>query len=193
MRSPNDKRSKPVRLAFITVVAAVLACNDGQRAVFSGLKPYRVPSVAMEPTIRQGEYAFARSYSDSESPRRGDLIVFRYPRDGSTILCKRVVGMPGETVEIRARRLHLNGRPVSEAYANHRDATVYQTSAMLPEPYRSRDNFGPLTLTADQYFVLGDNRDNSHDSRYWGAVPRHLIVSKIVSIGPRDGPLRNAE
>jgi signal peptidase I len=144
----------------------------------------------MEPTIRNGEYAVARPYGESENPERGDLIVFRYPLEQKTTFGKRVVGVPSDTIEIRTKQLIVNGKAVAEPYVTHTDPATFNNPE-LPEPYKSRDNFGPVTLLPAEYFVLGDNRDRSSDSRYWGSVPRSLILGKIVKAGPKDGPLRD--
>jgi signal peptidase I len=128
----------------------------------------------------------------SSAIQRGDLIVFHYPVDSSLHLVKRVVGLPGDRIHLRDGRVYINGQALNEPYA------VYRPS--LPDSYR--DNFprlvstdasvdsrwwiemrslvadGDLTVPADSYFVLGDNRNDSEDSRYWGFVPREAIVGK---------------
>jgi signal peptidase I len=110
---------------------------------------------------------------------RGDVIVFDYPLKPGVIFAKRVVAVGGDTVEIRSKRLFVNGREVAEPYVVHLDPTIYPATPVLPEPYRSRDHFGPLQVPAGTYFVLGDNRDRSSDSRYWGVVPRELVRGQV--------------
>jgi signal peptidase I len=144
----------------------------------------------MEPTIHAGEQAFSRQYKASENPQRGDVAVFRYPKSPKTQYCKRVVALPGETIEIRDKKLIVNGSVVNEPYVRYQDPRVFLSLPMLPEPFRSRDQLAPHILGPDQYFVLGDNRDFSSDSRYWGPVKRKLFIGKIVKAGKAGGPLR---
>jgi signal peptidase I len=138
---------------------------------------WRIPTGAMEPTIHVGDHAISRRLDDI---RRGDVIVFDYPLQPDTAFAKRVIGLPGETVRIQAKHVLVNGKEISEPYAVHVDEQVYPENPGLPEPYRSRDNFGPFTIGADSYFVMGDNRDRSSDSRYWGTVPRRLVRGRVI-------------
>jgi len=122
----------------------------------------------MDPTIPIGARMIAMR---TASVHRGDIIVFDYPLQPEVVFAKRVVAVGGDTVEIRAKQLFVNGKSVVEPYAVHLDPTVYPATPTLPEPYRSRDHFGPYQVPTGTYFVLGDNRDRSSDSRYWGVVP----------------------
>ncbi|HYM62140.1 MAG TPA: signal peptidase I [Thermoanaerobaculia bacterium] len=188
-------RNESSRLGIVGVALClvVIGCNEGQRSVLSGLKPYRFPTAGMEPTIRNGEFIYAKMYRPDERPPRGALVVFLYPLDQKETFGKRVVAVPGDTVEIRNKQLIVNGVAVREPYAAHSDPQTFSTSPALPEPYRSRDNFGPVAVKPDEYFVLGDNRDKSADSRYWGSIPRKLILGRIVAAGEQNGPLRRFE
>ncbi|HET7437751.1 MAG TPA: signal peptidase I [Thermoanaerobaculia bacterium] len=96
---------------------------------------------------------------------------------------QRVVAVAGDTVQIRNKQLYLNGKLQNEPYAVHRDPAVYSDLPSLPEPYHSRDQFGPYTVPANSYFVLGDNRDESSDSRYWGAVPARMVMRRAGTVG----------
>ena len=164
-------------------------------------QPFRIPSASMEPTLLVGDFLLVnKDISTGRFPalapaspiRRGDLIVFHYPVDPSLHLVKRVVGLPGDRVRLRDGRVLIDGHALSEPYA------VFRRSA--PDSYR--DDFprmdrvdpavdsrwwvqmhslvsnGELTVPPGSYFVLGDNRNNSEDSRYWGLVPRAAIVGK---------------
>jgi signal peptidase I len=113
---------------------------------------------------------------------RGDLVAFHYPLHPDTIFMKRIAGIPGDLVEIRDKHFILNGKAIEEPYARHDDATTFPPNPALPEPYRSRDQFGPVKVPPDAYFMLGDNRDKSSDSRYWGVVPRRNLVGKLVFV-----------
>ena len=133
----------------------------------------------MEPTVLRDERVLVDEAAYRVSmPARGDIVVYRSPLSSETLLLKRIVGMPGETVEIKHKSLFINGVKLHEQYAVHTDSADYTGTNKL-EPYRSRDSFGPLKLGLMEYFVLGDNRDTSMDSRYHGAVPRTSLIGKV--------------
>lgn len=135
-----------------------------------------------------------------EDPGVGDVVVFRPPtasgQPGDVRYVKRIVGAPGDTVAMRGGTLVRNGRPVEEPYAKHvrawedpvSDRFRWQRTRLVREAeaagrYRpSRDNWGPLAVPTDSFFVMGDNRDNSEDSRYWGFVPRSAIEGRPMVI-----------
>jgi signal peptidase I len=110
------------------------------------------------------------------SPERGDIIVFMFPEDETKDFIKRVVGLPGDKVEIRHKKVYINDQPLTESYTQHVDHMV------LPHQVQPRDNLGPLTVPSDSYFVMGDNRDQSLDSRFWGYVKREKIKGKAFLI-----------
>jgi len=103
-------------------------------------------------------------------PKRGDIIVFKYPKDEEKDFIKRVIGMPGDTVEIRNKDVYVNGQLLKENYVIHQDGEG-PLARIVPE----RDNFGPISVPIDAYFVMGDNRDQSLDSRFWGFVSFNKI------------------
>ena len=176
-------------LLAIALCAIGFACTDGQRAIIRGQKSYRITTASMEPTLMNGEDAFAQPYKGAAGPQRGDVVAFKYPIHPNIVFAKRVIGVPGDTIQIVRKRLYLNGTPLTEGYVIHSDAQVYDTPG-LPQPYKSRDTFGPVKVGPGEFFVLGDNRDRSSDSRYWGTVPRGNILGKIVSAGEPVGELR---
>jgi signal peptidase I len=102
---------------------------------------------------------------------RGDIVVFKYPRELSKDFVKRAVALEGETVEIRNKQIFLDGRPVEEDYKLHRDARVLTRDGPYASDDYIRDQFGPIPVPPGHVFVMGDNRDNSMDSRYWGFLP----------------------
>jgi len=112
-----------------------------------------------------------------QTPKRRDVIVFRFPEDESKDFIKRVIGIPGDILEIKEKVLYLNGRAQrDETYINTKDAEA------IPHIVSIRDNFGPITVPKDAYFVMGDNRDHSLDSRFWGFVHNSKIKGEAVII-----------
>lgn len=174
-----------------------------------------VPSGSMIPTILEGDRIFVNKLAYDlkvpftttpmitwDDPRRGDVVVFFSPDEG-TRLVKRVVAGPGDLLELRDNRLYLNGSPaaygpvderaVAQLDEESRDGRVFSTehqpSSSRPHPVtvtpsirNEHRTFGPVTVPAGQYFMMGDNRDNSRDSRYFGFVQRHQIVGRAVGI-----------
>jgi len=110
------------------------------------------------------------------NPDRGDIIVFMFPEDETKDFIKRVIGLPGDRVEVRDKNVYINVQPLSEPYTQHVDPSI------LPHQVQPRDNLGPLTVPSDSYFVMGDNRDQSLDSRFWGYVKREKIKGKAFLI-----------
>lgn len=131
-----------------------------------------IPSGAMEPTLQIGDKLLIDKHTyKSEEPKRGDIILFNptetlRQQNFQTALIKRVIGLPGETVEIKTGRVYINTRPLQEDYIQE------------PPDYQ----YGPVKVPTNSYFVLGDNRNNSYDSHYWGFVPRSLIFGKAIGI-----------
>jgi len=150
-----------------------------------GIHAYVIPTNSMENTLYAGDHILAdtRAY-DRTGPARGDLVVHLSPRDRRTTYVKRVAGLPGDTVELKFKLLYVNGELVNPT----RSVTYRDPKRIFPAEMSPRDNFGPTVLGPGEYFVLGDNRDNSHDSRFWGSVPRELIIgqAKLVYLS-REG------
>jgi signal peptidase I len=148
-------------------------------------KTYRVPTGAMEPTILIGDRVIMHR---RHVVHRGDVIVFDYPIDAKYTFVMRAVGLAGETVQIKDKRLLINAHELPEPYVVHRDKELFPDNPTLPEPYRSRDQLPAFTIPSDNYFVMGDNRDRASDSRYWGTVPHENIRGVIVYVlSPKTG------
>ena len=174
------------------------------------LEAFQIPSGSMERTLLAGDFLFvnkavygaqipgttARMPGFGE-PARGDVIVFAYPKDPSQNYVKRVIGRGGDTVAMESGRVWLNGRLVDEPYVQRTERERDRADAMFawqraylvdPSPdvrrrYRpTRDNWGPLVVPSEHLFVLGDNRDNSHDSRYWGFVHRDAVKGQPLVV-----------
>ena len=170
---------RALEFAGIVVVAVLMAL-----AVQSWLlKPYRIPSESMMNTLRPGDRVLVnRVVYHMRDPHRGDVIVFRYPEDPRVVFIKRVVGVPGDVLQVRDGRLYVNGAKTTEPYVHHTggrtDPTIAQAAisgSTLHDPWSLAS---PFRVPAGQYFVMGDNRTDSDDSRDWGTVPRTAIVGE---------------
>ena len=128
----------------------------------------------MVPTFTEGQRIFINKLADE--PHRGDIIVFRYPEDPNRDFIKRVIGIEGDVVEGKNKQVFVNGKLQNEPYVQHVDTAV-RTGGMEP-----RDNFGPYLIPKGKVFVMGDNRDQSYDSRYWGYVDLKDIRGKAFII-----------
>jgi signal peptidase I len=174
------------------------------------VQAFRIPSGSMEPTLWVGDhllvnkFVFAaardptpggplRRLLPARPPRRGDLVVFRYPEDPRRDFVKRCVALAGDTVEIRAKRLLVNGREVDdEGYTQRTDPTVHPPAAALEGGLRRRDHLGPLRVPAGHSFCLGDNRDESNDSRFWGPLPAGMVKGRALLVYWSTTPLSAA-
>ena len=195
MAAPGERetrrRKSTGREYYEALLIAIVFVNFARVFAFQAFK---IPTPSMEDNLLTGDHIIVNKFiygpKDSlasgllplRDPVRGDVIVFRFPRDPHQDYVKRVVGLPGETVAIRGKKVFIDGRQLDEPYAVFEDARTYPANGFLPEPYRSRDHFGPLTVPAGEYFVMGDNRDHSNDSRYWGPVRRSLIKGRAFMV-----------
>ncbi|MBI1810565.1 MAG: signal peptidase I [Nitrospirae bacterium] len=151
------------------------------------IQAFKIPSGSMIPTLLVGDHILVNKFlygtkipfSDKrvlmfKKPERGDIIVFKYPENPSKDFIKRVVAAEGDVIESKNKMIHVNGNKVNEPYAQHTD------SSMRPMGIEPRDNFGPVIVPKNKYFVMGDNRDQSYDSRYWGYVDIKDVKGKAL-------------
>lgn len=151
------------------------------------VQAFKIPSGSMIPTLSIGDhilvnkfiYGVKLPFTDLvvvpvSTPERGDIVVFKYPEDESKDFIKRVVGIPGDVVEVRDKVVYVNGNPADTTHIQHSDRDVRSSDR--------RDNFGPVTVPPDSYFVMGDNRDQSLDSRFWGFVKENKIRGQAFLI-----------
>jgi signal peptidase I len=141
------------------------------------LKPYRIPTGSMKPTLVPGDFLLSNQlfYAD-RNPARGDVVIFKNPENERIDFIKRIVGMPGDTVEIRDGTVRIDGRALDEPYVKR------ESAGPSADERKNPPSFGPVIVPPDSYFVLGDNRDNSLDSRKFGALPRRLIRGKPMVV-----------
>ena len=142
------------------------------------VQAYKIPAGSLKPTLLVGDHILARKLLavKREGINRGDIIIFQYPADPAKLFTKRVVAMGGETIEIADKVVLVDGVALEEPY------TVCTDPRILPEDMAPRDNFGPVTVPRDAFFVMGDNRDQSNDSRYWGFVDKSAVKGKACAI-----------
>ena len=160
------------------------------------VQAFKIPTGSMEQNLLIGDHILVNKFVfgptlgrlensllPTQAVRRGDVVVFRFPEDPSRDFIKRCIGLPGDTIEIVDKRIQVNGEVIEDGhYVYHSDSRIYPHSVFLHEGYRDRDNFGPFDVPADQYFFMGDNRDNSNDSRFWGAVPADYIKGRAFLV-----------
>jgi signal peptidase I, bacterial type len=157
------------------------------------VQAFKIPTGSMENNLLIGDHLLVNKFIFGPTPlalgravlpvrliRRGDIVVFKYPDEPDRDFIKRVIGLPGETIELRNKKVFVNGRPLDEPYVHF--LTPPSNDYQEVTSYDVRERFGPVTVPADQYFVMGDNRDNSQDSRYWGFLPRGHVKGKALMI-----------
>jgi len=156
------------------------------------VQAFKIPSGSMLETLQIGDHLLVTKFAydvrlpsniwldttdgkvllKTGDPERGDIVVFKFPEDETKDYIKRVIGLPGETIEIKDKVVYIDGEALDEPYTRHTKADM--------QPIR--DNFGPYTIPEGRFFMLGDNREGSFDSRWWGTVKREKIVGKALII-----------
>ncbi len=184
-------RKSVVREYFESIVIAVVLALFIRTFI---VQAFKIPTGSMEPNLLVGDHLLVNKFLlgptatgaerfvlPSRDVRRGDVVVFKFPVDPERDFIKRVIGLPGETVELRDRRIYINGKPIEDPYAYYlpRPEVADQHEVTAEDV---REHYGPETVPADQFFVMGDNRDNSQDSRYWGFLPRDYIKGRALMI-----------
>ena len=190
------KLRRTANLLLAVGTSALAACSGPQSPASSErTRTYRNVTGAMEPTLRMGQTVPVTLFDDSATAaatvRRGDLVLYAWPPDTTKHFIKRLIGLPGDTLAMRGGVLHRNGMPVTEAYVLHDDTVAAEplpelewsrafsaVGSDLPASLTRKD-WGPLVVPAGRYFVLGDNRDHSLDSRYWGFVSAGQLLGRL--------------
>ena len=181
-KDPSPKQKSTIREYAEAILIALLLALFIRTFV---VQAFKIPSGSMLDTLLVGDhilvnkfiYGVKNPFSGStwvpfKSPERGDVIVFKYPVNPKQDYIKRVVGVPGDTVEIRDKTLYVNGEPQDEEYA------IFLDNRIIPGSVQKRDNMGPITVPEESLFVMGDNRDNSYDSRFWNFVDFKSVKGK---------------
>ncbi len=153
------------------------------------VQAFKIPSGSMKETLQIGDHILVNKFIYGvkipftgstiipvKHPKREDIIVFKFPNDPSKDFIKRVVGVAGDVIEGRNKKVFVNGKHFTGEYE------VHSMPELIPGKYSERDNFGPITVPPNSLFVMGDNRDNSHDSRFWGFVNMSAVKGKAFII-----------
>jgi len=172
---------------YIEAIAWAVAITLGLRTFV--IQAFRIPSESMCDTLLVGDFLFVSKLDYGakipfthmrlpglHAPRRGEVIVFQWPEDPSKDFIKRCIATGGQTVEVRHKQVYVDGVRQTEPYVKHTIASED------PAGYTPRDNYSPPTVPPGELFMMGDNRDNSNDSRFWGTVPMDLVKGRAPFI-----------
>jgi len=197
-------RKSTIREYFESICVAVILALFVRTFV---VQAFKIPTGSMENNLLIGDHLLVNKFVYAptalgiermllpiEPIRRGDILVFKFPQDPERDFIKRVIGLPGETIEVRDKRVYVDGESLKEPYAHYLFGLpgegAYGDDA---QGLGLKNDYGPVTVPADHFFMMGDNRDNSEDSRYWGYLPREYVKGKALfvyfSFGEGSGPL----
>jgi signal peptidase I len=181
-------RKSTTREYFESIVVAVILALFIRTFV---VQAFKIPTGSMEPNLLVGDhllvnkFVFAPTAFDTEQVllpmrdiRRGDVVVFKFPEEPERDFIKRVIGLPGDTIEVRNRQVLINGERIQEPYAHY----LFSVGDDEGGGFDVRSRYGPVTVPEGHYFMMGDNRDNSQDSRYWGFLPAHYVKGRALTI-----------
>lgn len=192
----NPERKKSVFREYLEAIIIALVLALFIRSFI--VQAFKIPTGSMEDTLQVGDHILVSKFSYGikipnkipffnvkifrdirffeKIPKRGDIIVFEFPRDEKRDFIKRVIGLPGDVLEIKEQTVYINGKPIKEKYAIHREP-YREDRALYP-----RDNYGPVVIPYRALFMMGDNRENSQDSRYWNFLDIDRIKGKAFII-----------
>ena len=188
----TDFKKSTIREYFESIVIAVILALFIRTFV---VQAFKIPTGSMEENLLIGDHLLVNKFifGPTVSPlerallpiadvKRGDVVVFKYPEEPDRDFIKRVIGLPGETLEVREKKVYVNGKALDEPYAHYLQPVASPSEFHEVTSFDVRERYGPVTVPPNQYFVMGDNRDNSQDSRYWGFLPRQNIKGKALII-----------
>ena len=182
-------RTSTVREYFESICVAVILALFVRTFI---VQAFKIPTGSMENNLLIGDHLLVnkfifgptlsrieRAVLPIDEIKRGDVIVFKFPEDPERDFIKRTIGLPGDTIELRNKKVFVNGKVLDEPYVHF----LFPPPGDTPqEDFDVRVHYGPVTVPPDHYFMMGDNRDNSEDSRYWGFLPRDYVKGKAAFI-----------
>ena len=184
--STTDKKKSTLREYIEAFAIAIILALFIRTFI---IQAFKIPSGSMLPTLKIGDHLLVNKFIYGikipfsrktlvpiSTPEHNDVIVFIYPKDRSKDYIKRVIALPGDTLQIRNKKVFINGTEVEDKHAHFADTKIYNSRST------TRDNYGPIVIPDGKVFVMGDNRDNSYDSRFWGFVDQKDILGKALII-----------
>jgi signal peptidase I len=188
---PEPFKKSTLREYFESICVAVILALFVRTFV---VQAFKIPTGSMENNLLIGDHLLVNKFvfaptmtgvEDALLPidpiRRGDIVVFKYPEDPERDFIKRVIGLPGETIELKNKKVHIDGKPLDEPYV-HFLFPAGDPGDSGSTDFDVRRNYGLVSVPAGHYFMMGDNRDNSQDSRYWGFMPRSYVKGKALFV-----------
>jgi len=187
-----DFKKSTLREYFESIVIAVILALFIRTLV---VQAFKIPTGSMEENLLIGDHLLVNKFVFGPTAtslerallpvapiKRGEVIVFKYPEEPDRDFIKRVIGLPGEKVELREKKVYINDKPLDEPYVHFLQPPGQNSEFHEVTSFDVRERYGPVTVPPNHYFVMGDNRDNSQDSRYWGFLPRELVKGKALVI-----------
>jgi signal peptidase I len=184
-KSKNKPKSKTQEYIEAIIIAILIAVFIRTFII----QAFKIPSRSMVPALLVGDHLlvnkfiygvkipyFRKTIIPFTDPQRGDIVVFIYPNDRTKDFIKRVIGIGGDTIEINNKKIFINGKGYTDTFGIYNDSVIY------PRTMQPRDNYGPVTVPKGSIFVMGDNRDESADSRFWGFVDLKDVEGKAFII-----------
>src|SRR5215468_10390023 len=185
-------KKSTLREYFESIVIAVILALFIRTFV---VQAFKIPTGSMEENLLIGDHLLVNKFVFSPTRsaverallpvgtiRRGEVLVFKYPEDPERDFIKRVIGLPGEKVELKDKKVYINDKALDEPYVHFLQPPGQSSEFHEVTSFDVRERYGPVTVPANHYFVMGDNRDNSQDSRYWGFLPRDYVKGKALVI-----------
>lgn len=185
-KSTEIKKKSALRENIEAIIVAVILAMFIRTFI---VQAFKIPSGSMKETLLIGDHILVNKFIygvkipflrttiiKMKNPARNDILVFKFPEDPGKDFIKRVIGVAGDVVEIREKKIYVNNMPIDDKFG------MYTDPHSFPASFQPRDNFGPVTVPSDSLFVMGDNRDHSYDSRWWGYVSLKAVQGKAFMI-----------